>query len=105
MLTFFGKMHIGYLPNKKVIGISKLARLAEIHARRMQVQERLVKSIADDIMRVLEPKGCMVIAEAQHLCMTARGVKKQDSVMVTSAIRGAFKEMDIRQEFMGLIKG
>lgn len=103
-LPFFGKISIGYLPNKKVIGISKLARLVEIYARRMQIQEKLVNQIADDLIKYLAPHGCMVIAEAQHLCMTARGVQKQGSVMVTSAIRGNFKKMEIRSEFLTLIK-
>lgn len=104
MIPFFGKISIGYIPNGKVIGVSKLARLVEIYARRLQVQERLVGQIADDIMKYLEPKGCMVIAEAKHLCMVARGVEKQNSVMITNAIRGNFKEQVVRDEFLKMIK-
>lgn len=104
MIPFFGKISIGYIPNGKVIGVSKLARLVEIYARRLQVQERLVGQIADDIMKYLEPKGCMVIAEAKHLCMVARGVEKQNSVMITNAIRGNFKDQVVRDEFLKMIK-
>jgi len=104
IIPFFGKISIGYIPNGKVIGISKLARLVEIYARRLQVQERLVGQISDDIMKYLDAKGCMVVAEAQHLCMVARGVEKQNSIMVTNAIRGNFKNPDVRNEFLTMIK-
>ena len=105
ILPFFGKIHIGYIPKGKVIGISKLARLTEIFARRLQIQERLVKQIADELVTHLSPEGVMVVCEAQHFCMTARGVQKQNSVMVTSAIRGVFKkDMKAREEFLALIK-
>lgn len=104
VLPFFGTISIGYIPDKKIIGISKLARLIEIHSRKLQVQERLVKQIADDIMKYLQPLGCMVVAEAQHFCMTARGVEKQKAKMITSAIRGVFNDMPARQEFMEMIK-
>lgn len=104
-IPFFGKISIGYVPNGKVIGVSKLARLVEVYARRLQVQERLVGQIADDIMKYLEPKGCMVVAEAKHLCMVARGVEKQNSVMITNAVRGNFKnELIVRDEFLKMIK-
>jgi GTP cyclohydrolase I len=104
-LPFFGKIAIGYLPNQKVVGVSKLARLVEIFARRLQIQERLVAQIADSLLEHLRPLGVMVIAEAQHLCMTARGVEKQKSMMISSAIRGVFKEdLGARQEFLNLIK-
>jgi GTP cyclohydrolase IA len=103
MIPFFGKIHIGYIPNGKVLGISKLARLVEIYARRLQIQEKLVSQIAEVIMTFLNPKGVIVIAEAQHLCMLARGVEKQNSIMITSAIRGVFKEVETRNEFMNLI--
>lgn len=103
-IPFFGKISIGYIPNGKVIGVSKLARLVEIYARRLQIQERLVGQIADDIMTYLTPLGCMVVAEAQHLCMVARGVEKQNSVMITNAIRGNFKNNDVRSEFLKMIK-
>ena len=104
MLPFFGKIHIGYIPDGKVVGISKLARLTEIFARRLQIQERLVANIADSLMQELSPLGVMVIAEAQHFCMTSRGVMKQNSKMITSAVRGNFKtESIVRNEFMGMI--
>lgn len=103
-LPFFGKINIGYIPNGKVIGISKLARLVEVFARRMQIQENLVKQIADTLVTELHPLGVIVIAEAQHFCMTARGVQKQQSKMVTSAIRGAFAEQAARAEFLSLTK-
>lgn len=101
-LPFFGKMHAAYIPNGKVIGVSKLARIVEIFARRLQIQERLVSQIADSIQEILEPKGVMIVCEAQHFCMTSRGVEKQNSIMVTSAIRGVFQENDTRQEALRL---
>jgi len=103
-LPFVGKISIGYLPDKSVVGISKLARLVEIYSRRLQIQERLVTQIADDIMNIVKAKGCMVVAEAVHMCMTSRGVEKQRSKMVTSAIRGNFDQLSIRNEFLQLIK-
>lgn len=103
-LPFFGSLSIGYLPHKKVIGVSKLARLAEIYTRRLQIQERLTAQIADALMDALEPKGVMVICEAQHLCMTARGVGKQHSKMITSAIRGSFlANPQAKQEFLSFL--
>jgi GTP cyclohydrolase I len=102
-LPFSGKISIGYLPNKRVIGISKLARLVEIYSRRLQIQERLTSQIADSLMNFLEPLGVMVYCKAQHLCMTARGVEKQNSEMITSAIRGNFQNSEVRQEFLSLI--
>lgn len=102
LLPFFGKIHIAYIPNQKVIGVSKLARLVEIFARRLQIQERLVAQIADSIYELLECKGAMVVCEAQHFCMISRGVEKQNSVMVTSAIRGSFQEDSVRQEALRL---
>jgi len=104
MLPFFGKIHIGYIPNKKVLGISKLSRLVEIYSRRLQIQERLVEQIADELNSSLKPKGVIVVAEAVHMCMVMRGVKKQNSKMITSAIRGAFKKQPAREEFLNLIK-
>lgn len=104
MLPFFGKCSIGYIPSGRVVGVSKLARLVEVFARRLQIQERLTTQIADTLVQNLEPKGVMVVMEAQHFCMTARGVEKQDSIMVTSAVRGVFKdETAARSEFMRLI--
>lgn len=104
-LPFVGKAHIAYIPQDKIIGISKLARIAEIYARRLQVQERLTDQIADCIAESIDPLGVGVVIEASHLCMKSRGVGKQNSVMVTSALRGVFKENSgTREEFMRLIK-
>lgn len=105
MIPFFGKVHIGYIPGKKVVGLSKLARLVEVYARRLQVQERMTDQIAKAIWTVLKPKGVMVVAEAKHLCMCARGVQKQHSSMVTSSVCGMFKRDEkARIEFLELIK-
>ena len=105
ILPFFGKISIGYIPNNKVIGVSKLARIADCFAKRLQVQERLTEQIADFLMDNLGAKGVMVVCEAEHLCMKMRGVKRQNSIMTTSAIKGVFKENHIlRQEFLNLIK-
>jgi GTP cyclohydrolase I len=90
-LAFIGVAHVGYMPLDSVVGISKLARLVDCHARRMQIQERMTKSIADDIMAYLKPRGAAVVVEGQHLCMQARGVKKIGTSMVTSAMEGIFK--------------
>ena len=103
-LPFFGKIHIGYIPDGKVIGVSKLARLVEIFARRLQIQEKLTTQIAESLMKNLKPKGVIVVCEAQHLCMIARGIKKANSKMVTSAVRGAFKSNKTRSEFFQFIK-
>ena len=104
MLPFFGRCSIGYIPSGRVVGVSKLARLVEVYARRLQIQERLTTQIADTLVQYLTPKGVMVVMEAQHFCMTARGVEKQDSIMVTSAVRGTFKEETVaRSEFLRLI--
>lgn len=106
MLPFIGKAHIGYIPDKKVIGISKLARLVEIYARRLQIQERLTRQIADTLVKILQPQGVGVIIEAQHLCMKMRGVEKQNSVMITSSMLGEFREDNkAREEFLKLVKG
>jgi GTP cyclohydrolase IA len=107
LLPFFGKAHIAYIPNVggKVIGVSKLARLLECFARRLQIQERISAQIADFLMEHLAPMGAAVCLEAQHFCMTSRGVEKQDSIMVTSALRGIFRDKpDARAEFYSLIK-
>lgn len=105
MLPFFGKAHIAYIPDKKVIGISKLARLVEIFSRRLQIQERITEQITSTIMEVLQPKGAACVLEAQHLCMLSRGVEKQNSMMVTSSLKGIFLEKPaVREEFMRLIK-
>ena len=103
MLPFFGVCHIGYIPRGKIIGVSKLARLADIFARRLQVQERLTNQIARTLMDSLEPEGVGVILEAQHLCMMMRGVEKQNSRMVTSAMLGSFHDsVATRNEFLHL---
>ena len=104
MLPFFGKAHIGYVPDGKIVGISKLARLVEVFARRLQIQERLTSQIADSIMEVLKPQGCGVVIEAKHFCMVCRGVEKQHSSMSTSAIRGVFWKPEARAEFLSMIK-
>lgn len=104
LLPFIGHAHIGYIPNGRVVGLSKLARLVEGYARRPQIQERMTSEIADAIVDRLHPNGCGVIIEASHTCMTIRGVKKPDSVMITSAMRGGFKNRPAtRAEFMSII--
>ena len=104
-LAFIGVAHVGYLPGDTVVGISKLARLVDCHARRMQIQERMTKSIANDIMKYLKPRGAAVVIDGQHLCMQARGVKKIGTSMVTSAMEGVFKnnEGGSKDEFLTLI--
>lgn len=105
MVPFFGKIHIGYIPDGTVVGISKLARLAECFARRLQIQERLTSQIADAIVEYLSPLGVAVVVEAEHLCMAMRGVKKPGARTVTSAMRGAFMEnATTRNEFFMLTK-
>ena len=105
MFPFFGHISIGYIPNGKVIGISKLARLVDCFAKRMQIQERITSQIADTIMEELGALGVIVVCEGVHFCMRSRGVKKQDASMVTSAVRGVFAEdSKARQEFLSLIK-
>jgi GTP cyclohydrolase I len=105
LVPFFGKAHIAYIPNEKVIGLSKIARLVEAIARRPQVQERITKDVADCIEKMLDPVGVIVVMQAEHLCMSMRGVKKPGTKTVTSAARGAFKEdQATRMEFLQLIK-
>lgn len=104
LIPFFGKVHIAYIPGERVVGLSKLARLVEVFARRLQIQENLTEQIASTMEKALQPKGVMVVIEAKHMCMCARGVGKQHSSMVTSAIRGAFMDAPARAEFMELIK-
>ena len=105
MLPFFGKVAIGYIPGEKILGLSKFARVIDVFARRMQVQERMTAQIADALQEVLEPHGLAVVTEASHLCMMMRGVEKQGSTTVTSAMRGVFKEdARTRQEFMQAIR-
>lgn len=106
MLPFFGKAHIAYIPNGRILGLSKLPRIVDMFARRLQVQERLTGEIAHAIQSVLEPRGVGVVVEASHLCMMMRGVEKQNSVTITSALLGAFRDdPKTRQEFMGLVHG
>jgi GTP cyclohydrolase I len=104
LLPFFGKVHIAYIPKGKVIGLSKLPRLVEVIARRLQVHERLTTEIADTIQRVIDPHGVGIIIEARHLCMMMRGVEKQHSSTVTSAMLGAFREHQTREEFLSLVR-
>jgi GTP cyclohydrolase IA len=105
MLPFFGKAHIAYIPNGKVIGLSKLARLLEIFSRRLQIQERIGQQVTEALMKHLEPRGAACVIEAKHFCMCARGVQKQSSVMTTSSLAGAFRDDDkTRAEFLHLIK-
>ncbi|MDR0734392.1 MAG: GTP cyclohydrolase I FolE [Elusimicrobiota bacterium] len=104
LLPFFGTISIGYLPDKKVIGISKLARLVEIYSRRLQIQEKLVAEIADSLMRHLKPLGVMVVCKAKHMCICARGVEKHKADMITSALRGVFKKNEVRQEFLQFVQ-
>jgi GTP cyclohydrolase I len=105
MLPFFGKAHVAYIPNEKVIGISKLARLVDIYARRLQIQENLGESVTEALMLYLQPKGAACVLEATHMCMRMRGVNKQNSTMVTSSLRGVFREdAKAREELMRLIR-
>ena len=97
LLPFYGKAHVAYLPDKKVAGLSKLARTVEIFARRLQLQERMTAQIADAVMEHLSPKGVMVMLEAEHMCMTMRGIKKPGSRTVTYAARGLFEEQELLQ--------
>ena len=105
MIPFIGKVHIGYIPGDRVVGLSKLARLVEVFSRRLQIQEKMTQQIADAMESVLRPKGVIVVVTAKHLCMCARGVQKQHSEMVTSAIKGQFVDPDVRSEFLALIRG
>lgn len=104
MLPFFGKVHVAYIPDGKVIGLSKIPRLVDVFARRLQVQERLTRQIADAIQEVIHPQGVGVVVEARHLCMMMRGVEKQNSSTVTSAMVGVFLNHHTRNEFLSLIK-
>jgi GTP cyclohydrolase I len=105
MLPFFGKVHVAYIPNGKVIGLSKIPRLIEIFSRRLQIQERLTTQIAETIQKVIQPQGVGVVIEARHLCMMMRGVEKQHSQAVTSSMLGCFREeQETRTEFLSLIR-
>jgi GTP cyclohydrolase I len=103
MLPFFGKVHVAYIPNGRIVGLSKLARVVDVFARRLQVQERLTEQIAESLSEVLQPQGVGVICEAYHLCMMMRGVEKQNSKTITSAMRGVFlNDLKTREEFLRL---
>lgn len=103
ILPFFGKAHVAYIPSRKIVGISKLARLVEVYARRLQVQERMTSQIANILMEALDPQGVGVVLQAEHLCMRMRGVEKQNSIVVTSTMLGVFRSHhETRQEFMSL---
>ncbi len=104
LLPFLGKAHVAYIPNKKIIGLSKIPRIVDAFARRLQVQERLTTQVADYLMKILQPQGVAVIVDAQHMCMMMRGVEKQNSSTVTSAMRGVFQEdARSRQELLSLL--
>ena len=104
LLPFYGKAHVAYIPDKSVVGLSKLARTVEVFAKRPQIQERLTGQIADAIMQELHPKGVMVMIEAEHMCMTMRGIKKPGSKTITTALRGAFQEdVQLQTQFMAFL--
>ena len=103
MLPFFGKAHIAYIPNGKIVGLSKIPRVVDVFSRRLQVQERLTEQVLDCINQTLQPIGVGVVIEASHICMMMRGVQKQNSTTTTSGFRGSFKETDTRNEFLKLI--
>jgi len=104
ILPFFGKVHIAYIPKGKVIGLSKLPRLVEVFARRLQVQERLTTQLAEAIEETIQPQGVGVVIEARHLCMMMRGVEKQHSAAITSAMLGVFRQQETRNEFLSLLR-
>jgi GTP cyclohydrolase I len=104
MLPFFGRVHVAYIPKGKVIGLSKIPRLVEVFARRLQVQERLTRQIADAIQHAIQPLGVGVVVEARHLCMMMRGIEKQHSSTVTSAMVGCFRQRETRAEFLSLVR-
>ena len=104
MLPFFGKVHVGYIPNHYVTGLSKIARVVDVFAHRLQLQERFTLQIKQCIQDTLNPLGVMVVVEAQHLCMQMRGVQKQNAITVTSDFTGAFEREKTREEFMNLIR-
>ena len=105
MLPFFGKVHVAYIPNGYITGLSKIARVVDIFSHRLQVQERMTMQIKECIQETLNPLGVMVVVEAQHMCMQMRGVEKQNSVTTTSDFTGAFNQAKTREEFMNLIRG
>lgn len=104
MLPFFGKVHVAYIPDKKIVGLSKLARCVEVYAKRLQLQERMTEQIAEAVMEHLSPKGVMVMTEAEHLCMTMRGIKKPGSKTIAYAVKGVFREDEqLQQNFFRLL--
>ena len=105
LLPFVGKAHVAYIPNGRIVGLSKVARLVEVYARRLQVQERLTKQIAETLQQCLKPLGVAVVVQAAHMCMQMRGVQKQGSQMITSSMMGSFQKLATRNEFMNFIKG
>ena len=105
ILPFYGKVHVAYIPNKYITGLSKVARVVDIFGHRLQVQERLTQQIKDCIQNTLHPQGVMVVIEAKHMCMQMRGVEKQNSITTTSAFSGAFEQAKTREEFMNLLRG
>lgn len=104
LLPFFGKVHIGYIPNGYIVGLSKLPRVVDVFSRRFQVQERLTEQILESIEKTLKPLGVAVVIEAKHMCMMMRGVEKQNSITSTSAFTGEFKKVETRSEFLNLIR-
>ena len=105
LLPFFGRVHVAYLPGSRIIGLSKIPRLVDLYARRLQVQERITEQVADALVQLLEPKGVLVLAEARHLCMAMRGVEKQHSATATRALRGVYAhDAMARQEILSMIK-
>jgi GTP cyclohydrolase I len=106
LLPFFGRVHVAYLPGRRIIGLSKIPRIVDLYARRLQVQERLTEQIADALMNVLEPRGALVMIEARHLCMAMRGVEKQHSATATRALRGLYAaDPHARQEILSMLHG
>lgn len=105
MLPFFGRVHVAYIPKGKVVGLSKIPRLVDVFARRLQVQERMTRQIAEAIDEAIAPQGVGVVVEARHLCVMMRGVEKQSSLTVTSAMLGAFQQQNTRNEFLSLVRG
>ena len=105
LLPFFGRVHVAYLPGDRIIGLSKIPRIVDLFSRRLQVQERITEQVADALMKLLEPKGVLVLAEARHLCMAMRGVEKQHSATATRALRGVYAhDSQARQEILSMIK-
>ena len=105
MLPFYGRVHVAYIPDGKIVGLSKIARIVDVFARRLQVQERMTSQIAESIQEVLQPKGVGVVADASHLCMMMRGVQKQNSSTMTSCLLGSFRtDPRTRSEFLGLVR-